>query len=98
MRIAITGASGLVGRHISDTLCAEGHEVRAISTRNAIRPEDLEACDAVVQTAHQIQPDSKSRAILDDAYLTYRRIYPALRQISNRVNAESAAQPVVSVS
>jgi uncharacterized protein (TIGR01777 family) len=51
MRIAITGASGLVGRHISDTLCAEGHEVRAISTRNAIRPEDLEACDAVVHLA-----------------------------------------------
>ncbi len=57
-----------------------------------------EACDAVVQTAHKIQPDSKSGAILDHAYLTYRRIYPALRQISNRVNAESAAQPVVSVS
>jgi len=57
-----------------------------------------EACDAVVQTAHKIQPDSKSGAILDHAYLTYRRIYPALRQISNSVNAESAAQPVVSVS
>lgn len=52
-----------------------------------------EACDAVVQTAHEIQPDPKSRAILDEAYRTYRRIYPALHQISNRVSADSAAQP-----
>ena len=40
-----------------------------------------EACDAVVQTAHEIQPDRKNCAILDEAYRTYRRIYPALHQI-----------------
>ena len=58
-----------------------------------------EACDAVVQTAHKIQPDPKSAAILDEAYRTYRRIYPALHQISDRVSAESVVQPaVVSVS
>jgi xylulokinase len=53
-----------------------------------------EACDAVVQTAHTIQPDAKSSAILDAAYLTYRRIYPALREISNRAGAKSVALPV----
>ena len=53
-----------------------------------------EACDAVVETAHKIQPDAKSSAILDAAYLTYRRIYPALREISNRAGAESVARPV----
>ena len=52
-----------------------------------------EACDAVVHTTHKIQPDSNSSAILDEAYRTYRRIYPALQQISNRVSAESGAQP-----
>jgi xylulokinase len=58
-----------------------------------------EACDAVVQTAHEVQPDPKNCAILDQAYRTYRRIYPALREISNGVSAESAAQPAaVSVS
>ncbi|MBZ5615478.1 MAG: xylulokinase [Acidobacteriia bacterium] len=58
-----------------------------------------EACDAVVHTAHRIQPDPKNSAILNEAYRTYRRIYPALRQISNRVSAESGAQPAaVSVS
>jgi xylulokinase len=43
-----------------------------------------EACDAVAQPTSKIHPDAKSAAILDHAYLTYRRIYPALRQISDR--------------
>lgn len=51
MTIAITGASGLVGRHASDLLRGEGHEVRSISTRSAIKPEDFEGCDAVVHLA-----------------------------------------------
>lgn len=46
-----------------------------------------EACDAVVETAQQVQPDPKNSAILDEAYRAYRRIYPALQQISNRVGA-----------
>jgi uncharacterized protein (TIGR01777 family) len=51
MKMAITGASGLVGRHTSDVLRAEGHEVRAVSARGVVRPEDFEACDAVVHLA-----------------------------------------------
>ena len=43
-----------------------------------------QACDAVVQTAEELQPDPKNSAILDAAYRTYRQIYPALQQISNR--------------
>ncbi len=43
-----------------------------------------EACDAVVRTAQEIQPDAKSCAILDEAYRAYRRVYPALQQISSR--------------
>ncbi len=42
-----------------------------------------EACDAVAQPTQKIHPDAKSVAVLDEAYRTYRRIYPALRQISN---------------
>ena len=42
-----------------------------------------EACDAVVRIAHEIQPDPKNAAILDEAYYSYRRIYPALRKISD---------------
>ena len=51
MKIAITGASGLVGRHACGMLRGEGHEVRAVSTRSAIKPEDFEGCDAVVHLA-----------------------------------------------
>jgi hypothetical protein len=51
MRIAITGASGLVGRHASLMLRGEGHQIRAISTRSAINTEDLEGCGAVVHLA-----------------------------------------------
>jgi uncharacterized protein (TIGR01777 family) len=51
MKIAITGASGLVGHHTCDILRGAGHEVRAISTRSAIKMEDLESCDAVVHLA-----------------------------------------------
>jgi xylulokinase len=50
-----------------------------------------EACDAAVQTAQEIQPDPRTAAILEDAYHTYRKIYPALHWISGRVAAESAA-------
>jgi xylulokinase len=41
-----------------------------------------EACDAVVQTAHRVEPNPRDAAILDQAYRTYRKIYPALREIS----------------
>lgn len=52
-----------------------------------------EACDAVVRTAREIQPDPKNSAVLDQAYRTYRRIYPALQAISNPGSTEPAAQP-----
>ena len=51
-----------------------------------------EACDAVVRTAEKIQPNAESSAILEEAYRTYRRIYPALRQIAERPGSESTVQ------
>lgn len=51
MKIAITGASGLVGRHASDALRGEGHQIRPVSTRGAVQPDDFEGCDAVVHLA-----------------------------------------------
>jgi xylulokinase len=52
-----------------------------------------EACDAVVQTSAEIQPNPKNSATLDEAYRAYRSIYPALREISNRVGADALARP-----
>jgi uncharacterized protein len=49
--VAITGASGFVGRHATALLRRAGHEVRAVSTRGDVRPADFEGCDAVVNLA-----------------------------------------------
>jgi uncharacterized protein len=51
MRVAITGASGLVGQHTAAIMRADGHEVRAVSTRGVLRPDEFEGCDAVVHLA-----------------------------------------------
>jgi xylulokinase len=40
-----------------------------------------EACDAVVRVASRVQPSARDSATLQKSYVTYRRIYPALREI-----------------
>ena len=40
-----------------------------------------EACKAVVRVAHRIAPDPRASAILQQNYLLYRKIYPALRDL-----------------
>src|SRR6201999_3025951 len=39
------------------------------------------ACDAVVRVAKRTTPDQKSIHVMQEAYIKYRRIYPALRNI-----------------
>lgn len=51
MKIAITGASGSVGRHASELLRGEDHQIHAVSARGSIKPEDFDGCDAVVHLA-----------------------------------------------
>ena len=56
MNIAMTGASGFIGRHLTARLRQEGHSTRAISLRSGLAPEayleDVFAgCDAVVHLA-----------------------------------------------
>ena len=48
MIIAITGASGFVGKNLSAKLAAEGHTTRAISLRGKLPSEAFAICDAVV--------------------------------------------------
>jgi xylulokinase len=52
-----------------------------------------EACGVVVRTAQEIRPNSKNVALLDRVYQSYRRIYPALHQISNGVSTDLDATP-----
>jgi uncharacterized protein len=51
VQVAITGASGFVGRRLEDRLKREGHKVQAVSLREGLRPEQLAGCDAVVNLA-----------------------------------------------
>ncbi|HLX44355.1 MAG TPA: TIGR01777 family oxidoreductase [Bryobacteraceae bacterium] len=51
MRIAITGASGFIGRRLVSKLKVEGNEVQLVSLRTAPREQDLAGCGAVIHLA-----------------------------------------------
>ena len=51
MNVAITGASGFIGRAVADHLRSSGHIVRAVSLRGAIQPGMLAGVNAVVHLA-----------------------------------------------
>jgi uncharacterized protein (TIGR01777 family) len=51
MNIAITGASGFVGRALAERLRKAGHSIQPVSTRATPTPEALAGCDAVVHLA-----------------------------------------------
>jgi uncharacterized protein (TIGR01777 family) len=51
MNIAITGASGFIGGHLTAKLREAGHSTRPISLRTALPPDAFCGCDAVVHLA-----------------------------------------------
>ena len=51
MNVAITGASGFIGRAVAEHLRKSGHNVRALSLRGAIQPDALAGVNAVVHLA-----------------------------------------------
>ena len=51
MNIAITGASGFIGRRLAEQMRAQGHGVRAVSLRGELNRDSLLGCDAVVHLA-----------------------------------------------
>jgi xylulokinase len=40
-----------------------------------------DACDAVVRTRDQVDPDENAKVLLAKQYQSYRALYPALRSI-----------------
>jgi uncharacterized protein len=51
MNVAITGASGFIGRAVTENLQSSGHIVRAVSLRDALKPDALAGVNAVVHLA-----------------------------------------------
>ena len=51
MNVAITGASGFVGRAVAENLRNSGHVVRAVSLRGTLAPDALAGVNAVVHLA-----------------------------------------------
>ena len=51
MNVAITGASGFIGRAVAEHLRSSGHIVRAVSLRGALQPDALAGVNAVVHLA-----------------------------------------------
>lgn len=51
MIVALTGASGFIGRAVADHLRNSGHDVRAVSLRGALAPDALAGVNAVVHLA-----------------------------------------------
>jgi xylulokinase len=42
-----------------------------------------EACESVVRVSENIAPDAEHSLILEQAYTTYQRMYPAMKSILN---------------
>ena len=51
MNVALTGASGFIGREVARSLTASGHVVRSVSLRGALSPDALAGSNAVVHLA-----------------------------------------------
>ena len=51
MKVAITGASGFIGRAVSERLRGSGHRVIPVSLRATLNPEVFAGCQAVVHLA-----------------------------------------------
>lgn len=89
MNIAITGASGFIGRHLTTRLREQGHSTRAISLRSgSLAPDAFAGCDAVVNLAGenvaQRWTASAKQRIFDSRVQGTRGLVQAIAQASPR--------------
>jgi uncharacterized protein (TIGR01777 family) len=93
--VAITGASGFLGRRIVAQLESRGHTVRKISTRSGFAAEAFRGADAVVNLAGepvaQRWTDSARERIRDSRVAGTRAIVDALRAQPPRVLINASA-------
>ncbi len=95
MNVAITGASGFVGRRLTERLRKKGHTTKAISLRSVLTPDDLADCDAVVHLAGepvaQRWTAAARRKILESREEGTRRLVAALRNRPPNVLVSASA-------
>jgi uncharacterized protein (TIGR01777 family) len=84
MNIAITGASGFIGRHLIAKLRDAGHSTRPISLRTVLPSDAFSGCHAVVHLAGenvaQRWTASAKQRILDSRIATTRAVVQAMAQ------------------
>lgn len=84
MNVAVTGASGFIGRRVTEILQAQGHSVRPVSLRSSIATEQFSGCEAVVHLAGepvaQRWTAAARRRILDSRVEGTRKLVRALRE------------------
>jgi uncharacterized protein (TIGR01777 family) len=95
MIVALTGASGFIGRALADRLRAAGHEVRPLSLRTA---QPVPACDAVVHFAGepivQRWTEEAKRRISDSRIEGTRRLVAEIGKLPSRPQVLVSASAV----
>jgi uncharacterized protein (TIGR01777 family) len=96
MKLAITGASGFVGRRLSEVAQARGHQVIALKRPTADRPWDLEGVDGVIHLAGEPVAEgrwtkAKMARIRDSRVFGTRAIVAAIARATPRVLVSASA-------
>ncbi len=98
MTIAITGASGFIGRRLSQLLQAEGHTVRAVSLRSAPTPSMFQGCEVVIHLAGepvaQRWTASAKQRIADSRTLGTRGVVEAISKLEQKPRVLVSASAV----
>lgn len=87
MKVAVTGASGFVGRSLCTALSATGHEVVAVDLRTISEPLDLTGAGAVVHLAAIVHARGGTPA-------NFRRINVDLTELVGRAAAAAGARMI----
>ncbi len=98
MKIAITGASGFIGRKLSAYLTARGHSVTAISLRGPLPPNTFAGCDAVIHlsgepVAQRWSPSARKR-IMESRVQGTRAVVSALEAVDPKPRVLISASAV----
>ena len=95
MNVAITGASGFIGRYVASHLESQKHSVRAISVRSPLPAGALEGVQAVVHLAGepiaQRWTAEARKRILDSRVQGTRRLVEAMREHRPQVLISASA-------